>query len=229
MQKRGVDQDSHVALHSLVLADGDQGADIDKIQGVRQCRANSCSSEIPRTCQRYANVWDLEVLSEDEYTGRDQRERSFANRSQTHCAPTGRRWRREPDLGQRVGEVATYHHDLEHLTVAVQVKRYRCGGYLHKGHSLCRCPGRMDQRCGTSHIRTPVGDPLERARVHALHAQPAMAQLSDSRPLGPPSRLGWSPLQCLLRYGETLNDTTTHGVVYRDRERPGVPPVRELE
>ena len=99
-------QDRHVTLHSLVLADGDQGADIDKIQGVRQCRANSCSSEIPRTCQKYANVWDLEVLSEEGDAQGIQEEtkrgRRIANRSQTHYAPTGRRWRREPDLGEHL-------------------------------------------------------------------------------------------------------------------------------
>ena len=81
------------------------------MQGVRQCRANSSSSEIPRTCQKYANVWDLEVLSEEGDAQGIQEETKEEEESQTVAK----------------GEVATYHHDLEHLTVPVQVKRHRCG------------------------------------------------------------------------------------------------------
>ena len=55
---------------------------------------------------------------------------------------------------------------------------------------------------GSNAVRTPVSDPLERARVHAYaKRQWRDRRTGTSRPLGP-----WV-LQYLVRFGETLEAT----------------------
>ena len=85
------------------------------------------------------------------------------------CAPTSRRSRQPTDLGQRVEQVATYHHGLQHVTEQDKVKKI-----LPKGDTCKRAVPWVGARVawinGSNAVRTPVSDPLERARVHAYAA-----------------------------------------------------------
>ena len=121
------------------------------------------------------------------------------------CTQTGSRRCPEPDLGQQVGHVAAYHHSLGHVTVDVQVKKVSPWGIPAKGPFLGSVPGSHGSTVATlSGLQLAT---LSSVPVSTLMPM-AMAQLSDRLESAPrPSSLGWSPLQYLVRYGETLKVT----------------------
>ena len=99
-------------------------------------RKTHCSSNRPQTHQ-------------EKHVCKRQGPGPKRNKYIAHRAPTGSRSRQETDLGQRVGQVASYHRGLVHVTNHVQVEKVPPWGYLQKRPVLwvgarvsrgCLCP-----------------------------------------------------------------------------------------
>ena len=98
-----------------------------------------------------------------------------------------------------------YHHSLGHVTVDVQVKKVSPWGIPAKGPFLGSVPGSHGSTVATlSGLQLAT---LSSVPVSTLMPSGSGATVGPAR-VGPrPSSLGWSPLQYLVRYGETLKAT----------------------
>ena len=117
------------------------------------------------------------------------------------CTQTGSRRCPEPDLGQRVGHVAAYHHSLGHVTVDIQVKKVSPWGIPAKGPFLGSVPG--------SHGSTV-------ATLSGLHfATLSSVPVSTHMPTGNGATVGQARVgPSALQFG--MEPTPVFGEVWRD-------------